>query len=436
MTEWWVSQKKHWCDICRVWTGGHIQQINKHKAGRMHIEHEEKMLKDARIREQEREKEKTALEKQLADIEKAALAAMAKDFPGYGGNQPAAGCSGNGGGGGGTQGGSKDGFAQMMQRGRDVEMAMQKHAILQTVNSSPAVAAAAAAEEAAAAAIKAADVDTYSGCPWTRHKDPNSGCFYYYNASTGVSSWTETPEFAAARTAASTAAATAARAKAMAAATPPPPPPQPAAPAARQVQPPGWGTASSSTGAPPAKIPRTDAGPVVAVEAPAASAAPGSATPATASAAPVAQAAPASDWVTCTDPNSGTVFYHNKKTKESSWTQPLEMLVDVSKAPPPPTMKKPPGPPAKKKANDVGVVGMWEEVKPEESMWRAGEVEEAPAAEEGIVGTAPDMAPDSDEEPNNPMAELRHSLGGRKGMWADEDLELRPKEMFNKKSNS
>eukprot|EP00429_Kryptoperidinium_foliaceum_P135886 CAMPEP_0176285574 /NCGR_PEP_ID=MMETSP0121_2-20121125/52441_1 /TAXON_ID=160619 /ORGANISM="Kryptoperidinium foliaceum, Strain CCMP 1326" /LENGTH=144 /DNA_ID=CAMNT_0017626065 /DNA_START=57 /DNA_END=488 /DNA_ORIENTATION=+ len=79
MTEWWVSQKKHWCDICKVWTGGHIQQILKHKNGRMHIDHEAKMLSDARERETTRQKEEQSLKDELAAIERAAAAAMAKD---------------------------------------------------------------------------------------------------------------------------------------------------------------------------------------------------------------------------------------------------------------------------------------------------------------------------------------------------------------------
>jgi hypothetical protein len=45
MTEWWVSQKKHFCKICRVWTGGHIRQITKHEEGRLHIENKERGIK-------------------------------------------------------------------------------------------------------------------------------------------------------------------------------------------------------------------------------------------------------------------------------------------------------------------------------------------------------------------------------------------------------
>jgi len=71
-----VSQARHWCQVCKVWTGGHKSQILKHESGRGHIEQEEKMLKEMR----QREKEKKAADKdvlaQLEEIDRAARKAM------------------------------------------------------------------------------------------------------------------------------------------------------------------------------------------------------------------------------------------------------------------------------------------------------------------------------------------------------------------------
>jgi len=58
-------------------------------------------------------------------------------------------------------------------------------------------------------------------------------------------------------------------------------------------------------------------------------------------------------------------------------------------------------------------------------MWNAGQGE-----------SRADAGEDSDIEEANPLAEARCELMGRKGQWANEDLELRAKETFAKKSSS
>eukprot|EP00933_Yihiella_yeosuensis_P064244 TRINITY_DN6760_c1_g3_i1.p2 TRINITY_DN6760_c1_g3~~TRINITY_DN6760_c1_g3_i1.p2 ORF type:complete len:117 (+),score=30.15 TRINITY_DN6760_c1_g3_i1:34-351(+) len=89
MTEWWVSQKKHFCEYCKVWTGGHLWQIKKHEDGRMHIEKKEAYLRDTRIRAKEKEKEEDDVKRQLAEIERAAAAAMGICLPAGGGKSKA-----------------------------------------------------------------------------------------------------------------------------------------------------------------------------------------------------------------------------------------------------------------------------------------------------------------------------------------------------------
>lgn len=137
-----------------------------------------------------------------------------------------------------------------------------------------------------------------------------------------------------------------------------------------------------------------------------------------------------SSWVVCTDPNSGHVYYFNRAANISTWEKPAELCIDLAKPPPPPSQKKPPGPPARR-ATPVGPagVGAWEEVRPEESQWEAGRQPETGGGSGGAGGE------DSDDEAT-PLADMRCELMGRKGAWADEDLELREKEAFIKKSSS
>lgn len=139
------------------------------------------------------------------------------------------------------------------------------------------------------------------------------------------------------------------------------------------------------------------------------------------------QAPEGSPWLINTDPNSGHVYYYNKLTGVSSWEVPAELGVDLSKPPPPPSAKPPPPPPKKKKGPDAAP-GMWEEVKPEESMWHN------PDEFRRAIATRGD---DSDDEGAfNPLGELKQEMKGRKGEWADEDREKRDVEIVEKRSNN
>eukprot|EP00929_Paragymnodinium_shiwhaense_P087692 TRINITY_DN47835_c0_g1_i1.p1 TRINITY_DN47835_c0_g1~~TRINITY_DN47835_c0_g1_i1.p1 ORF type:complete len:346 (+),score=114.36 TRINITY_DN47835_c0_g1_i1:89-1126(+) len=145
MTEYWVSQAKHFCDVCKTWTGGHPGQILKHKQGRGHQENEERMLKEMRKRETEREKEKSDVLKQLKEIEERAQAAMGLTLGGSAASSSA-----------GAKGGS------------------------------------AGAKDAAESATKRRRTEA---CKWRKHQDPNSKQFYYHHKETGESRWTQPPDF-------------------------------------------------------------------------------------------------------------------------------------------------------------------------------------------------------------------------------------------------
>mmetsp|Transcript_6277 Transcript_6277/g.12915 ORF Transcript_6277/g.12915 Transcript_6277/m.12915 type:complete len:204 (+) Transcript_6277:483-1094(+) len=142
-------------------------------------------------------------------------------------------------------------------------------------------------------------------------------------------------------------------------------------------------------------------------------------------------AAEGSPWLVCTDPKSGAVYYYNKETKVSAWQRPAELTpaapADLSKAPPPPAKAKPPPPPARS-----GFVGVWEEVRPEDSMW-SNQTEVATAAALEADAVAMEEEP---EDVVNPIAELKNELGGRKGTWADEDLEKHEKQIEQKRSST
>ena len=56
MTEYWVSQAKHWCEYCRIYIGGSKQSIAFHEAGKKHKEIVELSLKDMRMRGREKRK--------------------------------------------------------------------------------------------------------------------------------------------------------------------------------------------------------------------------------------------------------------------------------------------------------------------------------------------------------------------------------------------
>lgn len=153
-------------------------------------------------------------------------------------------------------------------------------------------------------------------------------------------------------------------------------------------------------------------------------------------------AAPGSTWLVATDPNSGHVYYYNQADGTSSWTLPQELAdraapaptvqaapashaqVDLSKPPPPPE-KKPPPPPARpgKGGINAPVVGMWEEVKPEDSMWGRPGVQQAEMDEDEYEAHAA-----------NPTTELKAELMTRRGEWAPEDMEVHEKEVVEKRS--
>lgn len=378
MTEWWVSQPKHFCKICRVWTGGHRSQILKHEGGQAHIENEAKGIKDARERDKKRKAEEQDLKEQLAEIERKALAAMCANAAPPPATPVAA-----------VTGGLT------VAADAAAAQAAQKQAIVETVE-----------------AAKRRRNEGASASPWTAHVDPNSKCTYYYNSVTKESSWVKPPDFiepaptpaqaSQAATGASTAAAAPMAATVVVQQT-----------LTQQQLAARQSSVQASTVQPAVQQVSIEQQPI---------------------SQPAASAAGGSPWVVCTDPNSGHIYYFNKFTQLSTWERPADLGVDLSKPPPPPSLK-PPGPP--KRSGNVrvvdetaGLAGGWEEVRPEDSMWKPDAPRDAAGG-----GSRASAGPDSDDETPDPIIQMKY-LAMSRGDWMDEDFERHEKTMVEKTSTT
>ena len=91
MTEYWVSQAKHWCEYCRIYIGGSKQSIAFHEAGKKHKEIVELSLKDMRMRGREKRKQDGDFKREMEKIERNAMKDyMAQDVAGMPAAHPAA----------------------------------------------------------------------------------------------------------------------------------------------------------------------------------------------------------------------------------------------------------------------------------------------------------------------------------------------------------
>ena len=48
MTEYWVSQAKHWCTYCKQWISANKHEIKRHEEGRKHKEAVQEFFKKKR----------------------------------------------------------------------------------------------------------------------------------------------------------------------------------------------------------------------------------------------------------------------------------------------------------------------------------------------------------------------------------------------------
>lgn len=162
-----------------MWTGGHKWQIAKHEDGRMHQEKKEAKLKDIREKDKAKTKEEEDVKRQLAEIERAALAAMSEPTPEPSSSStaptidPAA---------------AREAALQRSAEMRAIKQTMEqaKRRRLEGSDSTPAPAPSSGTP---AVPVPGQPVPAAEGSPWLVCTDPNSGHVYYYNKVTGVSAW-------------------------------------------------------------------------------------------------------------------------------------------------------------------------------------------------------------------------------------------------------
>eukprot|EP00922_Rhytidocystis_sp_ex-Travisia-forbesii_P001401 GHVS01001936.1.p1 GENE.GHVS01001936.1~~GHVS01001936.1.p1 ORF type:complete len:378 (-),score=102.01 GHVS01001936.1:2-1135(-) len=72
MTEFWVSQAKHYCKICKIWVSGHAQNIKRHELTDVHLMKAREQLKEMRKKDAEQEMAVANEIKEIRRMEKAA----------------------------------------------------------------------------------------------------------------------------------------------------------------------------------------------------------------------------------------------------------------------------------------------------------------------------------------------------------------------------
>uniref|UniRef100_A0A7S4C0A3 WW domain-containing protein n=1 Tax=Chrysotila carterae TaxID=13221 RepID=A0A7S4C0A3_CHRCT len=82
MTEYWVSQARHWCEYCKIYISGSKPSIAFHENGRKHKEAVDFFLKEMRKRGRERRQDQQELDKELSKIERQAMKQFLRDDAG------------------------------------------------------------------------------------------------------------------------------------------------------------------------------------------------------------------------------------------------------------------------------------------------------------------------------------------------------------------
>jgi len=80
MTEYWKSNPRHWCDVCKVWLDAKKMSIKHHEAGAKHKEKAAAKMKDMRRARLDREFKERDAEMEMKRIEMAAMKAYRADM--------------------------------------------------------------------------------------------------------------------------------------------------------------------------------------------------------------------------------------------------------------------------------------------------------------------------------------------------------------------
>lgn len=79
MTEYWVSTKKHYCKICRVWCSGHPYSIIRHETSTVHVANVDRKIKESNDKVRIDAINSSKLKRDLEKISMAADASLASD---------------------------------------------------------------------------------------------------------------------------------------------------------------------------------------------------------------------------------------------------------------------------------------------------------------------------------------------------------------------
>lgn len=94
MTEYWVSQKQHFCEHCKIFIANNAASKGMHENGQRHKENVAKRLADMRRRNVVEKREKEQMDKDLERIEWKARRQYEKDLAQQSAAEPASGPAG------------------------------------------------------------------------------------------------------------------------------------------------------------------------------------------------------------------------------------------------------------------------------------------------------------------------------------------------------
>ena len=80
MAEYWKSNPRKYCEMCKCWLGDNKASIDFHERGKNHQENVKRRLAEIKKKSIEKRKEDESAKEMLANIEKAAINAMKKDL--------------------------------------------------------------------------------------------------------------------------------------------------------------------------------------------------------------------------------------------------------------------------------------------------------------------------------------------------------------------
>lgn len=80
MTEYWVSQGKHWCEMCKCWLNDTPTSRANHEKGSGHKINVQRRLREMRLKAEAEKHEEADTKEQLERIEEAAELAYQKDL--------------------------------------------------------------------------------------------------------------------------------------------------------------------------------------------------------------------------------------------------------------------------------------------------------------------------------------------------------------------